>query len=598
MNIIKKVLTFNNVQDDKPQSEIMDKVLNVDKVIDVFKDLSYVEIDNIMMIQMITELHISNHTFVKKINHNNRYELFSAMIQLQKDKVGKKIPNLDRDNDSKLTVWDVHRALALILIFGDEFENFFEIQLKEFSVVKKWEKDKKNWTSDMIQRYGFVVINLEDPDERNAIEFIHRTYAEFFVAQFIINLLYDDHDETSEAEIERIVDIFLTLAIDHDAFERINVFVINFLISKKKSQQLHKKVKKAFYPKVCEAHKILAGPIDYELHRFFRKYFLPISCVDPDVSKRFWKLDCEQSFLEELIFKNLNINDVTLMAEISFGTNWHEIFNKGGSKLITDKEIDRLLFGDENELSVIVMKNFNALYGSSFENDRNYLKLCDLICKSFSNETQIKFFEDLDLLTYPFRPSIQCAIIQRMKSVLPNELFAFNFLKNYKTKMISSKTTEFIFKCLEEVFDDPQESLWHILYELPWSRLTSPLIKSLNASNLTTFEKIINLYIKYKKSWSEIRNHLICADAEDFFLPIDSIIYPAYRKFIRNVFKNDTKIIADKIEKYLSKRISNKISQSMKHNENNFRDFLLYVFSNDDVKVDKLMSKISKVNPE
>jgi len=588
--LITNVLILNNIEDKIRQNDIMEKVLCL-----VFKRVpSFWGINNTMMIQMIVELHINNNNDIETSNINDRFMLYKAMISLQKEKIGEKIPISERDNDSTLNVWDVHRVLALIVIFGDDFKENFKINLEELSMVKKWRKDKKNWTSDMIQRYGFVTVNLDDPDERNAIEFIHKTYAEFFVAQFIEKSIYDDDDDKSDDEVQRIVNLFLTVTRNYDHFDRIDIFVINFLLSKKEGQKINEKVKKVFNKKVNEAHKCLTNPITFETFANFRKYFLPIASIDSEVSKMFWKLDKDRNLLEDMISLNIPTSDITLIAEISLGTNWHEKFNKSGVNLITNEEIDRIPARDENDPGVFNAQDFNSVYGSNIDAERNYLKLCDLICKSFPTAEKIKFFKNMNVLSNFIRSPIQCEILQMMRCVFDKVTFTLSLLKYFDPGSISVKTLEFIYKCIDELFEDDQESLRYYLFKLPWDRWGSPLIKSIRlALNSEVLELTINFYKKYKTSWVEVQNQLTSAHAEDFFHPIDFPLYSIYRNFIEEVFGNDTKLIADKVEKYFNGQPSNIIINSSKYSKNNFRDFLLYVFKNDEEKVVEIISKIN-----
>jgi len=584
--IVIQILIFNEIKDEKQQNEIMDKVFNVG-----FK--YSLENNNIMMIQMIVELHINSKNDIEVSTIKNGYDLYPAMIPLQKEKIGNKIPSSERDNDSKLNVWDVHRVLALILIFGDDFKEKYKINLEELSIVKKWRKYRKNWTSDMIQRYGFVTINLDDPDERNAIEFVHRTYAEFFVAQFIVNSIYDDHDDTSYKEVERIVNLFWIITRNYDQYYQIGIFVNNCFIHKREDRCVHEKVKQIFYQKVLEAHKFLTNPITLETHVNFIQYFLPISNIDSDVSKILWKLDEDRSLLEDLISMGLSYVNITLIAEISFGSNWHERFNKSGIQLITDEEIEGFSVKDGDDVSNRwTRRDFNTVYDYNFDIEINHLKLCDLIYKSFPTEEKLKFFENIDMIACYSRSAIQFEIIHRMKFVLDNVTFSIKLLEHFDPYSISARVLEFIYKQIDELFKNDQEALRKILFESSWE-WASPLVRSFRTNDLQILELTIKFYTKHKRSWIEIQNQLINASAEYLFHPINFPLYPIYRNFIEEVFGRDTKLIADKIEKYFVGPRSNIIIFYKKYYKSNFRDFLLYVFNNNEEKVEEILSKIN-----
>ena len=81
---------------------------------------------------------------------------------------------MERDNDSLLTIWDYHRIEAFP---GSD----------NLAIKKKLLKNQKNWTPEMLQRYGFL---MEKPNNSlwgfNPHYFVHEVYQSFFAVQFII----------------------------------------------------------------------------------------------------------------------------------------------------------------------------------------------------------------------------------------------------------------------------------------------------------------------------------------------------------------------------------------------------------------------------
>lgn len=76
-------------------------------------------------------------------------------------------------------------------------------------------------TSDEISRMGILFINGP-----RHFQFVHRTFAEFFVAQFIIENIYNANDQPSDDEIE------LRLRVFHSSHFGIKTFVNSFLETK------------------------------------------------------------------------------------------------------------------------------------------------------------------------------------------------------------------------------------------------------------------------------------------------------------------------------------------------------------------------------
>jgi len=194
---IKEILEMNNILEESSQIEIINKIMTY------FEDLKenstkLSNVDNLLMIQMVTELYIHKS---EMFDPENRFQMYQEMIEMQKDKLGDKVPTSERDRDLKFSVWDVHRVLALKMIFRYKSE--------DLSITKRWEKCRQQWTSEMIQRYGFVTVDLKRKYSR--INFIHRTYAEFFVAQFFIEIIFLDGIDVQnmkENEILIIVTLF------------------------------------------------------------------------------------------------------------------------------------------------------------------------------------------------------------------------------------------------------------------------------------------------------------------------------------------------------------------------------------------------------
>jgi len=142
-NYIKNILKSNNIIEESSQIEIVDKIMtHFEDLKEKSSNLS--EVDNLLMIQMVTELYIHKS---QMFDPENRFEMYQEMIDMQKDKLGDKVPTSERDRDVKFSIWDVHRVLAIKMIFNYSLQNL--------SIMKKWEKCRHNWTSEMIQRYGF-----------------------------------------------------------------------------------------------------------------------------------------------------------------------------------------------------------------------------------------------------------------------------------------------------------------------------------------------------------------------------------------------------------------------------------------------------------
>jgi hypothetical protein len=198
---------------------IPDKLQLLDSCIEVTKRLNIIE--NPLMLTMVAELHaagkLSSSTF-------NRFSLYKAMVELKREiRAGRgEIVNRDSDIDSTVNLWDVYRVYALKLFLNDgTFEDFMSdgylesedrygtypkefVAIDSFQLIKKWQKAKSKWSPEAIARNGFLIVDHWGEDGEFP-DFGHRTFAEFFAAQFIVETVreaVEDGDELKKTEFE------------------------------------------------------------------------------------------------------------------------------------------------------------------------------------------------------------------------------------------------------------------------------------------------------------------------------------------------------------------------------------------------------------
>ncbi|KAG5666849.1 hypothetical protein PVAND_014859 [Polypedilum vanderplanki] len=155
------------------------KAKNKEKINEMYEYINSLrDVDNPLLIKMITEYHKET---TDSLIATNIFVLYEAIIK-QKIQIFNEKGNIvasDRDNDSVLNIWKVHQVYAIKLLAKSVRDS------KKFFIMKKWLKDKKNWNSGKISRYGFLFVDFwNTSDERP--DFTHRTFAEFFFAKFLI----------------------------------------------------------------------------------------------------------------------------------------------------------------------------------------------------------------------------------------------------------------------------------------------------------------------------------------------------------------------------------------------------------------------------
>ncbi|XP_070493589.1 uncharacterized protein [Chironomus tepperi] len=482
-NFIKNILQVNNVNDEqnKLATKIIEKIENLE-------GYSYEsEIDNPLMIQIITELYIYNQV---EIDNNNRIDIYTAMIEKQKEEVGDKVPISERDKDLTFSIWDVHRVLAIILIFDNSFERILGFKLDDLPIMKRWKKEKKNFTSDMIQRYGFVIVDLNsDKLDRSAIDFMHRTYAEYFIAKYMIDFMFDD-DSMQNTEENKLKFKLLTAI-----FKRKGTFevVIDFIISYVKSQSPERIDKSSFAKLLIEnGNKMLNDFDDYYFYiQFIDTYFELIVCSSYLMDK-IRNVDGYDNILKKLKFSLWKLSIFGLLIKLH-GLNWHEHFNKSSEKLITDEEIESLRIEDPN------------IGDYEWSRDKNFMKYYDYIDKNCNLDEKKKIY--LKNIFFGYGSQAQIWIISKIQKMFQNEEFIDRFMFEKKIDFNTVETTKFILDYIENVKNSDEHLMRQFLREdLPKKSYNSFFIGylSMKSDILNLFK---NLYLKYNISWEEFKDN-------------------------------------------------------------------------------------------
>ncbi|KAG5669142.1 hypothetical protein PVAND_017037 [Polypedilum vanderplanki] len=223
--MIKKYLKLKDLHFDQEQIEKI--LLNVSKVQVKSSDNSYnnsIQI-NPLMIKMIADL-----CAAKKLENfdSNRYKLYENLVDLKLDILSEKgaIPNRDSNTDSKMNIWEIHQIYALKLYYdkNDKFEDFLYkefyesdwqtttsqkyekrlLNFSQFQIFKKWNREKLKWSAEAISRCGLLIVDNWNTDSEFP-DFSHRSFAEFFVAKFIIEAIkeaLEDDEEIIDSEFK------------------------------------------------------------------------------------------------------------------------------------------------------------------------------------------------------------------------------------------------------------------------------------------------------------------------------------------------------------------------------------------------------------
>jgi len=489
------------------------KVSEVLKFFDSLEKNSFNSINNLLILKMITEIQISGHV---KVSILNSFSIYEAMIEEKKKILNSKgeIPNNDRDINSKVNIWQVHQIYALKLILRTGFVNVTNqnntfIDLNDFSIMKKWKKQQQKWTPEIISRYGFLIIdNWGSIDEWGISwefpDFIHRTFAEFFIAQFLIENIYDeDDDDVNEQEMELRLSL-LYCVFYRKEFNQISKFISNFIDlqdnrCKDFSGIVHKLISKK------GSHKIFAS-----------KFFIQ----NESILKSLWHLDGTEDSLSQGLMHDASTTfnyflDVLKCAVDVFKSNWPKI--TGFVEWTEDFELmnENYIHGfkDDDSENWTVQKNFIQFL--------NLMKI--KFPKNLEKKFFQKFFSEMFLNNFMNCNIFEVIFKKLLEFFNENEIFEF-FIKaiiNPHNFIIyeDEKFVEFMWSEIQKVF---YEKFTKRILLFNFQAYDQPLLTIYRVKSRAILEFYLNLYKKHCEI-KEIQKICLPNCKEFFFIQISSI---------------------------------------------------------------------------
>lgn len=320
-------------------SSTKNNIKNIIKLIEKSGDL-----DNLLTIETIVDLYESN-SFNSNDSYINLYNIFEKIIVT----ICKKIENPLLYN---FTFKMVHEVMSLKFIFNQNCKSQLNFNLDDLSIIKQWKKSKSiYWNPKKIQKYGIITVKsdaITEGFEPQEIYLIHKSYGEFFVAQFIIKYIFDEFDKYSSNELMLIVNMLNFVGTEMNDFHNIRRFIIDFMKINKDSM-LNEYLINLLIPKIENIQKDILGS---ENMLEMLEFWTQLLSRNPEVSKKLWQLGETDNLLKSIVcvkkFKNneefLNILNI---INVTFGSKWHESFNKSGKDLITDDQIECLETSEE-----------------------------------------------------------------------------------------------------------------------------------------------------------------------------------------------------------------------------------------------------------
>ena len=152
----------------------------------------------------------------QSFENENLFEIYESFVETKIRNFLKMTTNLTSIDDMN----KIHQKYALMTI-PDTFA--YSLNIKNLQIMKF--QISKNITNDKISSMQVLDIN-----ERNIFKFAHKTYAEFFVAQYLIQNIYNlkSHEKVSIDELDYRLRVFCGSL----EYPKIKSFIFNFLQTK------------------------------------------------------------------------------------------------------------------------------------------------------------------------------------------------------------------------------------------------------------------------------------------------------------------------------------------------------------------------------
>ncbi|KAG5669826.1 hypothetical protein PVAND_000119 [Polypedilum vanderplanki] len=430
-----KLLPLDQVEIEKFITIILhsNHVLTEDTNIQIAKikqlSLSLKIFDNPLMLKMIMELEIAGKLSRENVNS---FDLYQTLIELKKDILMDKgnIVNRENNNDSKVSLWEVHQIYALQLIFQqNKFKNFLKtieeefVNFDNFELFKKWQKEKSKWTPEAISRCGFLTISSWNTVNEYP-EFVHRTFAEFFTAKFIIEVV----EEAVSANTNELNIIEFNIRMNLLAF-----IVINYCINLSNTENILNFIIDYLSTKNFKNVHFGEHFLNFLLKKRFKRFILKILQIQ-NVNSRKKIVKIVLKLLPLLKNQNENILKSLIVS------------NENESKIF------KIIFGTEGFESECLM-----LFG--FLKSKKLLKLTGFGKNFNENHLQSKIDEKLSIFEKFYTLHAFLYFLENVNDVplIECKTFLCNILKKYPTFVLESQfRIETIFNINRKYFENTE----------------------------------------------------------------------------------------------------------------------------------------------
>ncbi|XP_070501248.1 uncharacterized protein [Chironomus tepperi] len=216
---LKRCFEFHQVSSDKID-EFIEKVNEIIQKLNYDVNAFAYNFNTPLMLKLLAEVHEDENLF--KLGHV--YGIFETFIE---KKIGMWLEKSTRSHNiaKKLIISGSLRMIFQRYALLDELHVFssttLTLKIKKLQIMQK--KIMQDLPFEEISRMGLLYIN-----GKNKFEFAHRTFAEFFIAQYFIEAIYSVDDDVNSDEAELRLEIFFHFAKSYGHTQKI---VTDFMAS-------------------------------------------------------------------------------------------------------------------------------------------------------------------------------------------------------------------------------------------------------------------------------------------------------------------------------------------------------------------------------
>lgn len=392
------------------------------------------DINNPLMLKMISEIAIDKKLSPDLKNIYKIYDVFVTMKLDLLDEKGDLVRKQSRVALLDIGINEVHEFYALRAIFGDNFFNHLKrknVILNSLNIMNR----NVTWMDDQISLYSIMTIKAD-----KSIDFVHRTFAEYFIAKYLIHNIYYINYDPSHDEMSKRIALLHNVAYNFKVYKVIQNFLLDFLT-------IDSDIKK-FSPAVIEVMKTDFGTYeDFFSLDLAAQVFLKFFEKDDRVMKILARIDKFKNNQDWIKFElGIDKNQNSLGLELI--TIWQ--FQKRGNEIFVDFLSKELKINcDDPKIKSITTAIAEINYSKKCLKNLNFLKTFSeffTFISSFLSIQQQKeiLINSVRLIDDDFQSKDEANfLLNKFKKILNNEEIAQTLkMRDSKNRTLFFKTSQ------------------------------------------------------------------------------------------------------------------------------------------------------------